>query len=190
MNKRNELAKKAHANAVAKGFYKEKMSNEHYLMLIISEVAELVEADRKGLCANVKSFERMYSNEQSFPFKSMYNRDTTASAFAQNIKNTKEDEFADIAIRLYDLAGYLGVEFNNILVDINDDAFSCLEFTEKAYTLCNILSSRTQEYEHTICVALYMIEFWAKHENIALDYFITHKMRYNEGREVLHGNKY
>ena len=189
MNKRNELAKKAHANAVAKGFYKEKMSNEHYLMLIISEVAELVEADRKGLCANVKSFERMYSNEQSFPFKSMYNRDTTASAFAQNIKNTKEDEFADIAIRLYDLAGYLGVDLIGDYEAYKANPFTNMTFTENGYYLTAMLVLYSKQKSIVNWALSYVYE-WAKHENIDLDYFITHKMRYNEGREVLHGNKY
>lgn len=44
----NELKEKAHSNAVKHGFWKEKWSNEHCLMLVITEVAELVEADRKG----------------------------------------------------------------------------------------------------------------------------------------------
>lgn len=189
MNKRNELAKKAHANAVAKGFYKEKMSNDHYLMLIISEVAELVEADRKGLCANVKSFERMYSNEQSFPFKSMYNGDTTNSAFAQNIKNTKEDEFADIAIRLYDLAGHLGVDLIGISMSFRATPISEMTFTENGVRLIRGLT-KNEASVHNISWALNYVYEWAEHENIDLDYFITHKMRYNEGREVLHGNKY
>ena len=44
---RNELAFKAHSNAVEKGFWQEHLSNEHCLMLVIAEVAEVVEADRK-----------------------------------------------------------------------------------------------------------------------------------------------
>jgi hypothetical protein len=47
MNK-NDFSKKAHANAVAKGFWREKMGNEHCLMLVVTEISEMVEADRDG----------------------------------------------------------------------------------------------------------------------------------------------
>ena len=44
----NELAEKAHSNAVKHGFWDKKFNNEHYLMLVITEIAEMVEADRRG----------------------------------------------------------------------------------------------------------------------------------------------
>ena len=52
----NELADKAHSNAVNHGFGDEKWSNEHCLMLVITEIGEMVEAHRKGHRADVDAF--------------------------------------------------------------------------------------------------------------------------------------
>ena len=44
----NELRDKAYKNACEHGFHDQELSNEHCLCLIISELMEAVEADRKG----------------------------------------------------------------------------------------------------------------------------------------------
>ena len=49
----NDLTEKVHSNAVKHGFWDERRSNEHCLMLVITEIAEMVEADRKGDKAGV-----------------------------------------------------------------------------------------------------------------------------------------
>ena len=43
----NELRDKAYRNAVAHGWHEENLSDEHFLCLVISELMEAVEADRK-----------------------------------------------------------------------------------------------------------------------------------------------
>lgn len=40
----NKLAKESHANAVKHGFWEKRESNEHCLMLVVSEIGEMVEA--------------------------------------------------------------------------------------------------------------------------------------------------
>ena len=42
------LAIYAHQQAEAKGFWEEYHHEDHYLMLVLTELAEAVEADRKG----------------------------------------------------------------------------------------------------------------------------------------------
>ena len=44
----NRLRDEAYTTACNKGFHDEKHSDEHYLMLVITEIAEAVQADRKG----------------------------------------------------------------------------------------------------------------------------------------------
>ena len=44
----NELRDKAYQCAVKHGWHEEEYSNEHFLCLVISELMEAVEADRKG----------------------------------------------------------------------------------------------------------------------------------------------
>lgn len=44
----NELRDRAYKTACEHGFHDKRLSNEHHLCLIISELMEAVEADRKG----------------------------------------------------------------------------------------------------------------------------------------------
>jgi NTP pyrophosphatase (non-canonical NTP hydrolase) len=87
----SDLVKEAHAASVAKGFYpKEENRNVgEMLMLIVSELGEALEADRKG----------RHSPELF-----------TVTAFESQVKDTFEDEIADAVIRLADLAGYLSID--------------------------------------------------------------------------------
>ena len=86
-----ELAKEIHANAVAKGFWDKAMSIRHYLMLVICELAEAIEADREGRTASIPE------NIESFPDKAFI------PSFKSYIKDTLEDELADAVIRLLDI---------------------------------------------------------------------------------------
>lgn len=54
VEKLNRWAKEIHDNATAHGWHEEKHSPEHYLGLIMTEVAEAVEADRKGYSHYIK----------------------------------------------------------------------------------------------------------------------------------------
>ena len=44
----NEWVKRAYDNAVKHGWHEEEKSNAHWLMMVCTEVAEAVQADRKG----------------------------------------------------------------------------------------------------------------------------------------------
>ena len=81
----NKLAQEAHENAVKHGFWEPKVSNEHCLMLVITEIAEMVEAERKGNHADYDGYAKM-------PNKQI--------GFEQFIKSSVEDELADVDISL------------------------------------------------------------------------------------------
>lgn len=51
----NRLSETAHRNAVEHGFWADRPSTEHCLMLVVTEIAEMVEADRQGKSAILKS---------------------------------------------------------------------------------------------------------------------------------------
>lgn len=85
----NKLSKKAHQNAVEHGFWMERNSNEHCLMLIVTEIGEMVEADRMGKHYDLKGY-----------YKSLKDGNTSHAAFGLFLKDTTEDEMADVAIRL------------------------------------------------------------------------------------------
>lgn len=174
----NELKDKAHSNAIKHGFWDKKQSNEHCLMLVITEVAELVEADRRGWRANTGAHELLIS---AHGFKWFY----------QNyVKGTIEEEIADVAIRLFDLAGALGVDFDKMNPCRYFRAFDKFSFTENAFGLVKGLSRDVISIEKRVQFGIAYIEGWAKVLEIDLPWHINMKMRFNEERPPKHGKKY
>lgn len=100
----NELSKQIHENAKNKGFFDEQKNIGEMLCLIHSEVSEALEADRKGKYANLKKFD---IDRQSTPF---HENSCTIQAFKDNVKDTFEDELADIMIRVMDLAAFKKID--------------------------------------------------------------------------------
>ena len=117
----NKLAKESHANAVKLGFWEKRESNEHCLMLVVSEIGEMVEAHRAGKRANLEVY-----NDGTF---------NSSENFKVLIKDTLEDEMADVVIRLGDLAGALGVDFDKMNPCKYHRAFDKFTFTENAFAL-------------------------------------------------------
>jgi len=92
----NKLSETIHEANVKKGFYDDPIETGTKLMLVVSELAEALEADRKGNKAKVAQFDILVeSGHYGF-----------AEAFKATIKDTFEDEIADAMIRLFDLAGF------------------------------------------------------------------------------------
>ena len=59
----NKLAEEAHENAVKHGFWETKVSNEHCLMLVITEIAEMVEAHRVSRKASTAAYNEMLNKQ-------------------------------------------------------------------------------------------------------------------------------
>lgn len=93
----NESAKEIHAANVEKGFYDETTTVGDKLMLITCEVAEAMEAYRKGSRANLDGY---------FKDADGFDKD----AFQFHIKDTEEDEIADSIIRLLDYSAWRGID--------------------------------------------------------------------------------
>lgn len=98
----NELAKETFDTAFKNGFYDEPKPKSERLMLMVSELAEALEADRQDRFANlplIKSSEPTDDKEWKIWFD-------------KNIKDTYEDELADTVIRLLDHFQALGADAN------------------------------------------------------------------------------
>ena len=171
----NNLAQEAHENAVKHGFWEPKVSNEHCLMLVITEIAEMVEAHRVSRKANTAAYNDM-------PNKQI--------GFEKFIKNTMEDEMADIVIRLADLAGALGVNFDKMLPCRYYRAYSKFSFTENAFALSKGLCRDGIGIEKRIQFGLDFVTKWAQELNIELAFFVAQKMRYNVMRPYRNGKQY
>lgn len=168
----NKLSKEAHANAVKHGFWEIHVSKMHCLMLIISEIGEMVEADRRGRRANYAEY-----------------KGNGGKDFEALIKDTVEDEMADVVIRLCDLAGALKMRFEED--DICEDGcqFQKFTFVENAYILTKGMCSRL-EIEKRIHLSLVYVAKWAEYMGVDLEWHVTEKMKYNAARPPKHGKAY
>lgn len=177
------LIQRAHDTAAAHGFHDEKKSLPHWLMLIITEISEFVEADRKGRHANIKAFK-----EDLVDIECIFQ-----THFEFWIKDTVEDELADICIRIFDLAG----EYSNIRLDIDNTKVDFVESettTEHAFLMVNFLTSwrnyETRLLNRSLSRLLKYTFILADTKGIDLKFHIEQKMRYNELRPSKHGKKY
>ena len=181
MNYLKELADKIHANSVNKGFWNTGLSNEHCLCLVVSELMEAVEADRKQEYADVKNFKKdmdIFTPEDSpYTFEHLFNI---------YIKDSISDEIADAYIRLLDLVGARNIEID---FDYKYPKFKGT-FTENIFRIITSLTNYKWNVSERVNYALMGIESLAKSMDIDLIYHVELKMKYNELRTYLHGKQY
>ena len=113
----NELRKEALAHAIAAGFHDTYHSIEHYLCLVVSELMEAVEADRKDRhCTLDFDIDILFDIENKVAFQ---------ITFEDKVKDTVEDELADTVIRLLDFAGLTGLSIIRLVpIDIQKQEFT------------------------------------------------------------------
>jgi NTP pyrophosphatase (non-canonical NTP hydrolase) len=107
-----QLIEKAHGVAKEKGFWESERNVSEMLMLIVSELAEAQEALRKDHFAKIEHVRGLHADVVINQYDDEYNimAGPWKSGFEAHIKSTFEDELADVAIRLFDLCGGLGVD--------------------------------------------------------------------------------
>lgn len=94
----NELGNRAFENAKAKGFHDNPQNVATRLMLIVSELSEAMEADRK--------------DKHAPPTSELDYKSFDAAMFQMAVKDTFEDELADALIRLVELAASQGIDLD------------------------------------------------------------------------------
>lgn len=190
----NEMKDRAYDIACKHGWYEQKRSNIHELMLVVSELGEAVNADRNGKYANRERFENVLK-EFHVPF---------SYAFNQCIKDTVEDELADAAIRILSLAGLNSA-------DLEEEPFSeeglekFVKAANKGLTISDNPEKITFPEELSVVFSAIMkvlqegasmggvlgyIYVIAYRRGIDLKWHIEQKMKYNEERPYKHNKKY
>lgn len=192
----NALRVGAYKTACEHGSHDQELSNEHYFCLVISELMEAMEADRKGRLGK-KSKSRFEMDYNRYPALVEEEKRFKCS-FEANVKDTLPDELADAVIRLLDLAGLRGInlELANGDIDdcIEDMAESCKDetFTESIYAISTlpVRYDGLYDFHTTINDMVLSIFGLAKHLEIDLLWHIEQKMKYNKLRDKMHGKKY
>lgn len=174
--------------ARSKGWHEKRFSPFHWLCLVMTELSEAVEADRNGRRAQTAEFEEFLSKltkatdaeTDSFIYQSWF-----MTSYKNLLKGSIEEEFADIVIRLLDIACEFygeGMKWQDSEVTVS----TFCTFSEKAwYFVREILDYDMAALSHSIA---YMYQ-WAEQEGINLDKQIEWKMKYNEFRPYKHGGK-
>lgn len=185
----NALKDRAYKTAVAHGFHEEVKSDAYYLGLVMSEAGEAINADRKG--QHAATFFYTLDTEKGLPFK---------NSFEWYIKDSMEDEIADIVIRLLDFAGMKGYELDIASIDhvVSNHAllaFSVYELPGMLFTIIGTLSDAFDEGILGSCVSMtinIISDCFGKMTGSDKDlwWFVEKKMAYNELRPRLNGKKY
>lgn len=180
----NALRDRAYQNAMNHGFHKEGDHPILYVMLIVSEIGEAINADRKGKYADRNMFEKNFDTPQVDP------KGHWMFCFETFIKDSVEDELADSFIRLLDFAGWLEL-------DLNENAYSQKDFElgtgelgyDKNITLQLYYTVKAIMDAKDVVFALFTLLAIAKVNDIDLLWHIEQKMKYNEMRPYKHGGK-
>ena len=173
--KLTELAAEIHADNVKAGWWDawpNKIDRfETAMMLVISELGEAMEGDRKNLM------------DDHLPQYKMF-----------------DVELADALIRLLDLAGAYEIKFANIGPPMlyEKSKLQGLRVTEQLYRLCQILCDQASHYQSNIVVSIVTILALSEINKINIFDIVHEKREYNsarvdhkrENRNTEHGKKY
>ncbi|MFW5570191.1 MAG: hypothetical protein ACOCNZ_03010 [Prevotella sp.] len=180
----NALKDRAYKTAVAHGFHEEARPDAYWLGLVMSEAGEAINADRKGWLADAVLFN---DDLAKMSFK---------DSFEAHIKDSVEDEIADIVIRLLDFAGLRGYELST---DENLSSFILIALEElKTSGMPGLLYAlvynfRLGNLECCVCRTIRILSGCFEEmtgSDKDLWWFVEQKMRYNELRPKLNGKKY
>lgn len=182
INEIQSLAEEIHSNAVEKGFWEGDRNLNEARMLIITELAEAVEAHREDRYAAVDQFKDELKRQDEWE-----NLDKDfPSVFKMCIKDTIEDELADAYIRILDLLFY---EYQGDIKKAWDkeNVISGTIFTNNfAETIYNI----SKHVYTDLAMTSFVIECYCMRLGIDLKWHVHQKMKYNATREKMHNKKY
>lgn len=196
------IARQAHKTGVEHGFWKTPYSDAHCLMLVVTELAEAIEADREGRRADREAYERGIEARENLAGNAgasdieRYFLNRLYVVFEGYIKDTLEDELADAVIRLADLTEARGLDFPQWDIIEQRQSFVGPGAFAMGGTLPEILYRITQKLtgldslKVRIPEAVLSVFYLAEYLGFDLLWFIDAKLLYNNCRKWKHGKKY
>lgn len=173
-----------HTISTNSGWRSTPRSYEHYALLVISEMCEAVNADRKDKHANLKQFEdsNMYNLIDRHLGGDAYIEEYK-KLFETYMKDTYEDEFADICIRLLDMSDIFSMNLSfKENVELTGETL-----TEKMFHIVKDFASEKSEESLVRCFNQVIALFGDIHTLIT---HIKYKIEYNRYNEATHHKKY
>lgn len=191
-----QLAKEIFEVNKAKGYHNENRSNEHFLMLVITELSEAVEADRCNRFARIDKFniDTSYNNylatmkcygyeteekaNKYLPYN-VWRRENNNRCYYKYIKGSIEEELADSVIRLLDLVGLRGYkDLKDLLLVATVSEKKT--FPENIFSICKDMIYYKYSEPERISYALLNIERLCSMLNIDLWLHVDLKLEYNK----------
>lgn len=194
MKNLNELAHKIHESNKLRGFDVAQDNIGQSLMLIVGEISEAMDAHQCGRFADMKEYDSEIAYiAKNFPTANIEGG-FRLDPFEKYIKNTFEEELADIVMRTLDFCASFGVDIERLCYE-NETIICCNNIGEYLLVVTGQVYSAYWEIEcKEECAKLESvitaIEHKAKELNINLEKYIALKMRYNETRPYKHGKRY
>lgn len=190
-----ELVERSFNTSSSHGFHDEEHSDEHYMMLVVSEIGEMVEADRKNRHAQYSAIEYCDKHPDEIDQKSW------CTYFERDVKDTFEDELADVVIRLFDYLGTINTlpyMLEDGFVDMSkefEELFGKYSTCEHCYALTNLVmaiarNTNNNDKAEAVGAALSMAYELSKRMGFNLLQHVLLKMQYNEHRAPKHGKRY
>lgn len=174
----------AHKFAVERGFWQEEWTNEYMFGLLVVELGELLHAFRDVRHARREGFTQH--------MEEVYRRATGrlhehwVNAYHVYIKDTFEDEMADVVILLANLAGHRGYDITDIRKFADTIPMSS-PLPEFIYRLTTPLGSMPpSEYIAGVIAEMFSL---AEYHHVDLWWHIQEKLRYNNIRPRTHHYK-
>ena len=185
----SDLVSNSYRVARQHGFHDDYHSPAHYMMLVLSEIGEMVEADRKNRRFDMEKYRNAF--------------DSDIVMFEKYVKDTFEDEMADVVIRLCDFCGSLNVlpYTNDVMVDMSEefvkfwcDKSVCEQCFALSLMVVGIERASYDADDTEMCKRLgstlsFIFEM-ANYHGIDLLWHVDRKMEYNESRPLRHGKAY
>lgn len=203
-----------HADNRAKGFWNQERNEREALALIVCEMAEAIEQHRLG---NLVSPDKVIDTWRSYESDG---DEKYILAYRNNIKESTEEELADVLIRVADLCGFdwmlfpytaispgaitetpykLYSSFNHQFTTFASGEQGKVNFAEimmraieHISVASRVLNTRKSQAVNDIYEAAWVIAFAAEQIG-SLSFMQQHiqmKLRYNKSRAYLHGKKY
>jgi len=185
--KLHELARIAHNNAKAKGFWETARPEKESLILVVSEIAEALEAARKGKFCTKGNFaealniyreigQRGNKIEEQLGAFSLY--------FNDFCRGTFEEEIADTFIRILDLMEERKQVFQvEEMLEANE--------TRVGFYIPMILFDITAHVmKDDLNEAIFLLYLLSQEKGFDLILWTRMKMKYNESRGYKHGKQF
>lgn len=190
--------RRAYTTALAHGFHEGKNGDAHYMMLVLSEIGEMVEADRKNRRAVYDAVEYCEKHADEIDDVSW------GRYFERDVKDTLEDELADVAIRIFDFCGLRKITpamSSKGILDMQDEfkrIFGDMTVCKQCFGLSCLVCDvgrygeewEKDRMEREIGSILSFCFDFAKFHGFDLEWHIERKMRFNENRPRKHGKEY